>query len=74
MRIILDTEKKEIIVPWNYQEKLDAINAVIAGVTNDKDKMKTFTGYINEIWNECIQNSDKHVITGRKPTRSEKKV
>ena len=26
MRIILDTEKKTITVPWNYQQKLDELN------------------------------------------------
>lgn len=26
MRIILDTDKKTITVPWNYQQKLDDIN------------------------------------------------
>lgn len=26
MRIILDTDKKTITVPWNYQQKLDEIN------------------------------------------------
>ena len=26
MRIILDTDKKTITVPWNYQQKLDGIN------------------------------------------------
>ena len=25
MRIILDTDKKTITVPWNYQKKLDEI-------------------------------------------------
>lgn len=69
MRIILDTDKKEIIVPWNYQQKLDAINEIIMQVSNDPEKKKSFTGYINEIWNECIENSDKCVKTGTKPFR-----
>lgn len=67
MRIILDTDKKTITVPWNYQQKLDAINDIIMQVSNDPAKKKTFVGYIDELWNECIENSDKCVKTGEKP-------
>ena len=69
MRIILDTDKKTITVPWNYQQKLDAVNEIIMQVSNDESKKKTFTSYIDEIWKECINNSDKCVITGEKPFR-----
>ena len=69
MRIILDTDKKQIIVPWNYQQKLDGINEIIMQVSNDPEKKKTFTGYIDEIWKDCIDNSDRRVITGDKPFR-----
>jgi len=69
MRIILDTDKKTITVPWNYQQKLDAINDIIMGVSEDKKKKKSFTGYIDEVWNYCIDNSDKCVVTGEKPFR-----
>ena len=69
MRIILDTDKKQIIVPWNYQQKLDEINEIIMEVSNDPEKKKTFTGYINEIWEDCIKNSDKCVVKGDKPFR-----
>ena len=56
MRIILDTDKKTITVPWNYQQKLDGINEIIMQVSNDESKKKTFTGYIDEIWKEAIEN------------------
>ena len=69
MRIILDTDKKTITVPWNYQQKLDAINDIIMGVSEDKDKKKSFTGDIDEVWDYCIKNSDKCVVTGEKPFR-----
>lgn len=69
MRIILDTDKKQIIVPWNYQQKLDQLNEIIMQVSNDPAKKKTFTGYIDELWKECIENSDKCVVTGDKPFR-----
>ena len=57
MRIILDTDKKTITVPWNYQQKLDDINRIIMEVSNDESKKKTCTGYINELWSECVKNS-----------------
>lgn len=69
MRIILDTDKKQIIVPWNYQQKLDAINEIIMEVSQDEKKKKTFTGYIDELWKDCIANSDKCVVKGDKPFR-----
>lgn len=73
MRIILDTDKKTITVPWNYQDKLNAMNAMIMEVTGDESKKKTFKGYINDIWNECMADSDKHVLTGKKPPKPDKK-
>lgn len=69
MRIILDTDKKTITVPWNYQDKLNAMNAMIMEISGDESKKKTFTGYIDEIWKECINDSDKHVLTGTKPIK-----
>lgn len=69
MRIILDTDKRTITVPWNYQKKLDDINKVILEATGDKKKQKTFTGFIDDIWKEAIANSDKCVVTGKKPQR-----
>ena len=72
MRIILDTDKKTITVPWNYQQKLDAINEIITSATGNDSAKKTFTGYIDEIWKEAIANSDKCVKTAQKPSRSSK--
>lgn len=69
MRIILDTDKKTITVPWNYQDKLDKMNDMIMELTNDESKKKTFTGYIDEIWKEAIDKSDKYVKTASKPNR-----
>ena len=66
-------EPSTITVPWNYQEKLNAMNAMIMEVTGDETKKKTFKGYINDIWNECMNDSDKHVVTGKKPPKPEKK-
>lgn len=73
MRIILDTDKKTITVPWNYQAKLDEINKLIAEYSDGMKEAKTFTGYINEIWKECIEKSDKCVVTGKKPAQKNRK-
>ena len=67
MRIILDTEKKTITVPWNYQDKLDKYNQMVMQITEDEAKKKTFISFIDDIWQDCIQNSDKCVVTGAKP-------
>ena len=67
MRIILDTDKKTITVPHNYQQKLNEMNKLIAEYSGGAMKPKTFTGYIDEIWQECIKNSDQCVVTGKKP-------
>ena len=69
MRIILDTSKMTITVPWNYQQKLEEMNALIKEYSDGKKEAKSFTGYIDEIWKECIDNSDKCVITGKKPVK-----
>ena len=68
MRIILDTDKKTITVPHNYQQKLNDMNKLIAEYSGGAMKPKTFTGYIDEIWKECIAYSDQCVVTGKKPT------
>ena len=66
MRIILDTEKKTITVPWNYQQKLDEMNETIKAYGGEKSQKLTFT---DGLWKGCMADSDKHVITGKKPVR-----
>lgn len=36
-------------------------------IAGDASKKKTFKGYIDEIWRECMENSDKCLVTGKKP-------
>ena len=74
MRIILDTDKRTITVPWNYSEKLEAMNKMIMEITNDETKKKTFSGYIDEIWIEAMKNSDTQLKTAQKPNRKGKLV
>jgi len=70
MKIILDTDKKTITVPYNYQNKLDEINRMIDTYGGEGAEHETFTGFIDKIWKECIGNSDKCVRTAAKPNRS----
>lgn len=69
MRIILDTENKTITVPWNYQKKLDEYNKMVMEISNDESKKKTFISFMNDIWEECIKDSDRCVVTGKKPEK-----
>ena len=69
MRIILDTDKKTVTVPWNYMEKLEAMNKIIVEATGDEKKKKTFDGFLRECWNEAMSNTDKNLKTAQKPNR-----
>ena len=59
-------DKKTITVPHNYQQKLNEMNKLIAEYSGGAMQPKTFTGYIDEIWKECIKNSDQCVVNGKK--------
>lgn len=67
MRIILDTDKKTITVPWNYAAKLENLNTIIkqGGGTKKYD----FKGYLEEMWNECMADTDTHLKVAEKPGR-----
>lgn len=69
MRIILDTDKKTITVPWNYGAKLDEMRKILLDASASDEKLKeyTFTGYIDTIWKKCIAESDTRVKTASKP-------
>ncbi len=53
-------------MPWNYQTKLDEINRIAEQYGGEGFKPQTFTGYIDDIWKECIAQSDKCVKTAQK--------
>ena len=40
MRVVLDTDKKTITVPWNYQAKLDEYNKMVMEISGDESKKK----------------------------------
>ena len=72
MRIVLDTDKKTITVPWNYAAKLEEINRIIkdAGV----DKQYTVKTYLEESWKNCLDDTDKCLKVAAKPIRIRKWV
>ena len=70
MKIILDTDKKTITVPYNYTDKLAEINRIAQEFGGENVEKQTFTGYIDKIWRECMADSDVHVVTAQKPNRS----
>ena len=72
MKVILDTDKKTITVPWNYADKLAEINRIAQEFGGKDVEKQTFTGYIDKIWRECIKDSDAHVLTASKPNRAAK--
>lgn len=72
MRIILDTDTKTITVPWNYSEKLSAINKTIEDAVGDSSKNKTFSGYIDECWKYAMAHSDTNIKTAKRPTKAVK--
>ena len=73
MRIILDTDKKTITVPWNYGEKLKAMNDMIMEISGDESKKKTFSGFIDECWRYAMDHSDTQLKTAQKPVKADKK-
>ena len=58
MKIILDTDKKTITVPWNYTVKLEDINRLVKEFGGPDAKIKTFSGYLNECCEEAMKHSD----------------
>ncbi len=67
MRIILDTDKKTITVPWNYSQKLEELNAIIK--TGGGTKQYTFGSYLQETWDFCMSDTDKYLKVGEKPVK-----
>ena len=73
MRIILDTDKKTVTVPWNYSNKLEEMNNMIMEISGDESKKKTFSGYLKECWNYAMDHSDTHLKTAPKPAKASSK-
>ncbi len=73
MRIILDTEKKTITVPWNYSDKLAAMNRTIKEAMGDDAKTLDFKQYLQDCWKYAMDNSDTQLKTAQKPAKTDKK-
>ena len=69
MRVILDTDKKTITLPWNYREKLEAYNKMVMDISGDESKKKTFKSFVDDVWKECMANSDNCLKTADKPKK-----
>jgi len=72
MRIILDTDSKTIIVPWNYAAKLDALNKTIAAFGGEGAKLQTPVGFIDDCWRYAVEHSDTQLLTAAKPIKNPK--
>lgn len=70
MRIILDTDKKTITVPWNYAKKLEELNEIIKN--GGGNKHYEFKTYLQEAWDYCMGDTDKHLVVAQKPVKKEK--
>ena len=69
MKIILDTDKKTITVPWNYTQKPEEINRMVKEFGGADAQPKTFSGYIDECWKEAMAHSDTNLKTASKPVK-----
>ena len=72
MRIILDTDKKTITVPWNYAAKLDVLNRTISAFGGEGAKLQTPIGFIDDCWKFAVEHSETHVVTAAKPVKNPK--
>ena len=70
MKIVLDTEKKTVTVPWNYTAKLEEINRMVKEFGGADAKPKTFAGYLEECWREAMDHSDTQLKTAPKTTKA----
>lgn len=73
MKIILDTDKKTITVPYNYKQKLAELNRIAREFGGPDVPEQSFTGYLDRVWRECMDQPDTHIKTASKPIRSKHK-
>lgn len=73
MRIILDTDKKTITVPWNYAQKLEEMNKIIAAAGGTGAKTWDFKNYITEAFEYAMTHTDSCLKVADKPRKVEKK-
>jgi len=71
MRIILDTDKKTVTVPWNYTDKLAAMNKIICEANGNDAKVLEFKQYLEDCWKYAMDHADTNLKTAQKPKRPE---
>ena len=69
MRIILDTDKKTITVPWNYAKMIDEMNKIVAESGAENATKWDFKNYIQQAWDYAMNNTDNCLIVAQKPER-----
>ena len=69
MRIILDTDKKTITVPWNYAQKLEEMNKIISAAGGEGAKKWDFKNFIDEAWKYAMEHSDNCLKVADKPAK-----
>ena len=72
MKIILDTDKKTITVPYNYKQKHAELNRIAREFGGPDVPEQSYTGYLDRVWRECMSDADKRVVVGKKPLRNKK--
>lgn len=66
LRIILDTGKETVTVPWNYAAKLEEINRIIKD--GGGAKQYPFKTCLEASRKVCIDDTDKHLKVADKPS------
>ena len=51
-------------------EKLAQINRIAQDFGGDNVAELTLTDYMSRVWQECMRDPEKHIVTGKKPNRS----
>lgn len=63
MRVVLDTDKENHHCSVELSSQIDEYNKMVMEISGDESKKKSFKGYIDEIWKECMADSDKCLVT-----------
>lgn len=73
VKIILDTDSKTITVPWNYAEKLGAMNRVIQDAMGEDARALDPRQYLQDCWQYAMAHADTHMLTAVKPVKPPRK-
>ena len=51
------------------REKLEAYNKMVMDISGDESKKKNFKSFVDDVWKECMANSDNCLKTADKPKK-----